>query len=136
MAGRRGWVLVVEHDAEKRAALAAMLAELGYGAVPAASADHAFRLLRYVRPSAILLRLRLLATDGWEFRREQLRRGVACGVPAIAIAASRPAEADLRDLAIGGALVEPVRLEELRRVLAIGAPDLDASPIEDSATRA
>ena len=118
MAGRRRWVLVVEHDAEVRASLVAILSELGYGAVPARSAEHAFRLLRYVRPSVILLDLRLPGVDGWEFRREQLRQGIAGGVPVIAGSAARPADAELWDLAIGGALVEPVSTEELARVLA------------------
>ena len=63
-------VLVVEDSIESLHAIVEFLREEGFGAVGAVNGDVALAVLRArMRPSLILLDLRMPAMDGWEFCR-------------------------------------------------------------------
>lgn len=114
---RRGWVLLVEDDAEVMATLEEMLSALGYRLRTARNVVQALEAARVALPDVVLLDLLLPGRLGWELiplLREQDSR-----VPIVVMtAASSP---DVEDAArahgVFGYILKPVDLERLDGLL-------------------
>ena len=115
---RGGHVLVVVDDAGAAAVLREMLAELGHDATVCRDGPEALAAVRRVRPSAVLLDLRLPVIDGWELGR-RLRLAFGLGIR-IVVATGRP-DVTAEEVAarIPGAvfLPKPFGLEDLAQAL-------------------
>jgi CheY-like chemotaxis protein len=86
-------ILVVDDDADQRAAVAGLLSGRGYDVVVAVDGQDAWEMLaRGLRPGLIVLDLTMPRMDGWSFL-ERLQGTVHEAVPVIvtsAVAANRP----------------------------------------------
>ena len=114
---RRGWVLLVEDDAEVMATMEEMLSGLGYHLRTARNVVQALEAARVALPDVVLLDLLLPGRLGWELiplLREQDSR-----IPTVVMtAASSP---DVEDAArahgVFGYILKPVDLERLDGLL-------------------
>lgn len=114
---RRGWVLLVEDDAEVMATMEEMLSGLGYHLRTARNVVQALEAARVALPDVVLLDLLLPGRLGWELiplLREQDSR-----IPIVVMtAASSP---DVEDAArahgVFGYILKPVDLERLDGLL-------------------
>jgi CheY-like chemotaxis protein len=108
-------ILVVDDDADERAAYAELLSARGYPVVVAGDGREAMDLLAAgLRPSVIVLDLTMPTMDGWTFLR-QLRRTARSAVPVVV------ASADVRERPAVGAdacLEKPVEPEQFRLIVA------------------
>ena len=114
---RRGWVLLVEDDAEVMATLEEMLSALGYRLRTARNVVQALEAARVALPDVVLLDLLLPGRLGWELiplLREQDSRSPTV----VMTAASSP---DVEDAArahgVFGYILKPVDLERLDGLL-------------------
>jgi CheY-like chemotaxis protein len=93
-------ILVIDDDADQRAAVADLLSMRGYAVVVACDGQEAMELLESgLRPRVIVLDLDMPRMDGWVFLR-QLRGAAHSSVPVLVTSAAAreptPTEADAR----------------------------------------
>lgn len=106
-------ILVVEDDADTREMLGRFLELEGFRVETAANGRQALERLEAGAPAAaIVLDLMMPVMDGWEFRREQLRRAALANIPVIVVSAA--GRERLRQIEADAYLSKPVDLEELR----------------------
>lgn len=107
-------VLVVEDNIDMLQILVEFLREQGFGAVGAVNGDVALAVLRArLRPSLILLDLRMPAMDGWEFCRKLQAEPELSDLPVAVISAAATPQ-DLPPRANdAGHLVKPVDFQAL-----------------------
>jgi DNA-binding response OmpR family regulator len=108
-------VLVIEDDIETLQALVEFLREEGFGAVGAVNGDVALAVLRArLKPSLVLLDLRMPAMDGWEFCATLGRDPELAELPvAILSALAAPAHELPPRRHDAGTLVKPVDFDAL-----------------------
>jgi CheY-like chemotaxis protein len=88
-------ILVVEDDALTRGAVKMLLEWEGYRVHCAADGDEALDLLlRGLRPSLILLDVRMPGCDGWGFREEQRADPDLAHIPVVVISGEEAAALD------------------------------------------
>jgi CheY-like chemotaxis protein len=120
----RHTILVVDDDADERAAYAELLSARGYRVVVAPDGREAADLLAAgLRPSVIVLDLAMPTMDGWTFLRH-LRRTVRSAVPVVV------ASADVRGRPAVGAdacLEKPVEPERFHAIVARLSADASAN---------
>jgi DNA-binding response OmpR family regulator len=106
-------VLVVEDDRDLRRFLSKALREEGYGAVEAASGDHALDRALDARYSCIILDVMLPGRDGFDVVTELRSRGVF--TPVLMLTAKDEVESRVRGLELGADdyLTKPFDLAEL-----------------------
>jgi CheY-like chemotaxis protein len=105
--------LVIEDDAVIRSVLVETLAEEGWEVREARDGKSALDLLNGWQPTVIVLDLAMPTMDGWAFRAEQRRRGLAADVPLIIVSASRETEVRAHELQPTAVLLKPFDLSEL-----------------------
>jgi CheY-like chemotaxis protein len=105
--------LVVEDDAVIRSVLVETLAEEGWEVREARDGQSALDELDGWRPTVIVLDLAMPTMDGWAFRAEQRRRGLAPDVPLVIVSASRETELRAQELDPAAVLLKPFDLNEL-----------------------
>lgn len=105
--------LVIEDDTVIRSVLVETLSDEGWEVREATDGQTALAELASWRPSVIVLDLAMPTMDGWAFRAEQRRRGLALDVPLVIVSASR--ETDLRtgELQPAAVLLKPFDLDSL-----------------------
>jgi CheY-like chemotaxis protein len=82
-------VLIVDDDADIRAALKELLESEGYDVVEAVNGLAALRRLRMgLRPCVILLDLMMPVMDGWDFRAQQLQDPEIKDLPVVMVTAT------------------------------------------------
>jgi CheY-like chemotaxis protein len=109
MNGASPRILVVEDDADARAALIDILEISGYSAVPAGSGREALNYLHVSSPpSLIILDLMMPEMDGWEFRIHQKKDPALADVPVIVVTAFGGAAIDADNI-----LVKPIDVDRL-----------------------
>jgi CheY-like chemotaxis protein len=109
-------VLVVEDDDDLRDSLVELVAGEGFQVESAKSGLEALDKLRWgLRPSLILLDLRMDVMTGWEFRNEQKRDPELAGIPVIAMTGGAWKMQDMDEFA--ACLFKPVSPEVLQRKL-------------------
>jgi two-component system response regulator MprA len=107
-------VLVVEDDADIRAALCSILAEEGYRVASACEGQDALRQLRAgLRPDVILLDLMMPVMSGGEFRVAQLRDPELAQVPVVILTADGRFQEQARALGAAAAFAKPFELAAL-----------------------
>jgi CheY-like chemotaxis protein len=111
-------VLVVEDDADVRAAIALFLASHGYEVLEARHGAEALALLRDAAASGpavglVLLDLMMPVMDGWTFRAEQLGDPALASIPVIVVTADAAAAGKSRQLAAAAFLLKPIDLDDL-----------------------
>ena len=109
-------ILIVEDDATIREQLAELLRYDGYDVVTAGNGRDALDELHWgLRPSVILLDLRMNVMTGWEFRAEQRKNASVADIPVIAMTTGRWKPDDLRDFPEH--VAKPINLANLRELL-------------------
>jgi CheY-like chemotaxis protein len=88
-----GRILIVDDDADVRAAIAEILTEAGYEVSCAANGAEALAQLASPQPpKAILLDLMMPVMDGWTFRLRQRMDPRLAAIPTVVISAALPGE--------------------------------------------
>ena len=125
-------VLVCEADPATRAAISECLGAHGYRVVPADSGDAAVTLARDVLPSAVLIDVATLGTEGWEataaLQADEATRDIPVLIVSGAAAGSAPVEVAAwltRPLDVAGLLTA------LRKAIAGGSPRPCVLVVED-----
>ena len=114
---RRGWVLLVEDDAEVMATMEEMLSGLGYHLRTARNVVQALEAARVALPDVVLLDLLLPGRLGWELiplLREQDSR---IPIVVMTMASSPDVEDAARAHGVFGYILKPVDLERLDGLL-------------------
>jgi CheY-like chemotaxis protein len=106
-------VLIVEDDADVRAALAAFLEGEGYKVLEADDGATALRELRARTVCLVLLDLWMPGMNGWEFRAAQMKDPVLADVPVVVITADHAAARKAADLGVKGSLTKPIEFPQL-----------------------
>jgi len=117
--GRR--VLLVDDDDGIREMLAIGLQDEGLDVRAARDGLQALALLADWHPDAIVLDLMMPTMDGWMFRDEQRRHGLAPGVPVVIVSAALDLDRHVELLGAATSLVKPfdfaALLATLQRVM-------------------
>ena len=109
-------VLVVDEDDLVRDALVEVIGSEGFKVEAAKSGRDALEKLRWgLRPSLILVDLRMNEMSGWDFRVEQKRDPDLAAIPVIAMSVGLWKKQDVYDFA--DCLPKPVNREDLRAKL-------------------
>jgi CheY-like chemotaxis protein len=108
----RPTIFIVEDDSDTREMLGRFLELEGFAVETAANGAQALqRLSDGARANVILLDLMMPVMDGWQFRREQIRRAELAAIPVIVVSAAGRDRIDKIDA--DAYLSKPVDLEEL-----------------------
>ncbi len=108
----RPTILIVEDDADTREMLGRFLELEGYQVETAANGRQALDRLEAGAPaSVIVLDLMMPVMDGWQFRREQIRRAALASIPVIVVSAAGRERMERIDA--NAILSKPVDLDEL-----------------------
>ena len=110
---RRGVVVVLEDNADTRAALSETLSREGYDVFATADGIEALDRLKIVpRPCVVLLDLHLAGMSGADFYRRQQSDPALASIPVIAVTAAPPDQrAGLGSIPV---IRKPIDLDELR----------------------
>ncbi len=109
-----GRVFIVEDDADTREMLGRFLELEGYQVETAVNGKQALeRLHSGLRAAVIVLDLMMPVMDGWEFRREQVRRADIADIPVIVVSAA--GRERISQIDADAYLSKPVDLDELLR---------------------
>ncbi|MGH7528925.1 MAG: response regulator [Gemmatimonadales bacterium] len=115
-AKRQKRILLVEDDEAIRDSLAELLQSDGYAVAAVDNGLAALEKLRWgMRPSLILLDLRMPVMTGWEFRAELQKVPVLADIPVVAMTTGRWKPDDLKQFA--EQVEKPLNLEALRAVV-------------------
>lgn len=107
-------ILIIEDCDEIRVDLAELLRDEGYEVVTARHGGEALALLDAgPAPSLILLDLMMPVMDGWQFRKEQLRKPKLAPIPVVLLTGSNNAQQHARDLNAVGCVQKPFDLGQL-----------------------
>ncbi len=117
------YVMVVEDDADIRAALAETLEDYGFLTLTARNGQDALDQLHAgQRPAVVLLDIMMPVMDGIEFRKRQQAEAQLASIPVIVITAADDVAAKQEALAAAGGFRKPVSVPELlsliRRLIA------------------
>jgi PAS domain S-box-containing protein len=109
-------VLVVDDDAAVRDLVQRFLQREGYGAALAKNGEEGLRLIRQLRPVAVLLDVVMAGMDGWDMLRTVKGDAELAGVPVIMMSM---VDEKNKGLELGAAeyLTKPIDWEQLRRAL-------------------
>ena len=114
---RRGWVLLVEDDAEVMATMEEMLSGLGYHLRTARNVVQALEAARVARPDVVLLDLLLPGRLGWELIPLLREQGPPVPIIVMTAASSPDVEDAARAHGVFGYILKPVDLERLDGLL-------------------
>jgi len=113
--------LVVDDDADIRAALVVVLEAEGHVVAQAENGEEAFRYLRgergeQGRPRLIILDLSMPVMDGWRFHEQKQADASLAGIPVVVISARRHGDAPV-PVDADRFLPKPVKTKELLEVV-------------------
>ena len=114
-------VLVIDDNEDTLNLTLALLTSHGYAAVGANSGMTALALLRDgIHPRLVLLDLNMPGMDGFQFRTEQLSDPDLARIPVVVLSAAGAlvVKAAAETMRAAGALMKPVDVDELLRVVA------------------
>src|SRR5205823_2461473 len=108
-------VLVVEDEAISRHALCQVLHRSGYFSAGAANGAQALEMVKFFKPQAIIMDLRMPVLDGFETTRRLKSDTVTCTIPVLALTGS--SDLTMREQAeqsgVDGFFTKPINLDEL-----------------------
>ncbi len=106
-----GPILVVDDDPALRQTVSAILIDEGYPVAEAADGAEALECVERLRPSLILLDMRMPVLDGWGFARTLRARDIR--VPIVVMTAARDAQRWAEEIAADDWLAKPFELLDL-----------------------
>ena len=109
-------LLVVDDDPTIREMLEMVLDSEGYEVVTAPHGLAAFELLDQVRPSVILLDMKMPVMDGWGFL-ERYRRLPGAKVPVVVLTAAQDDSRRASEVGADAYVAKPFAIDDLIRVL-------------------
>lgn len=109
--GLIGSILIVDDDAAIRDALSEILESEGYPVSTAADGTAALRLVEELRPSLLLLDMRMPGLSGWDVANALRQRKIA--VPILVMTAARDARHWAEQIGADGYLAKPFDLDDL-----------------------
>ena len=113
-----GAILVVEDDDEIREDLSDALADAGFSVVAAHDGNDALsKMQSMAQPCLVLLDLMMPVMDGWELRREMLRRPELAQVPVFVVSAVPGIQEESKALEANGYLLKPFNVRQLLSVV-------------------
>ncbi len=104
-------VLVVDDDPAIRSTVADILGLEGYAVATAENGEEALRLVETLRPSVVLLDMRMPVLDGWGFAREIHARGIT--VPILVMTAAPNARRWAAEIGAQSFIAKPFDLDDL-----------------------
>lgn len=108
-------VLVVEDEALSRHALCQVLHRSGFFSAGAANGAQALEMVKFFKPQAIIMDLRMPVLDGLETTRQLKADVLTVSIPVLAVTGS--SEQAIREqaeqLGINGFLTKPINLDQL-----------------------
>lgn len=107
----RGPILVVDDEQDILDMLRELLVAEGYDVVVARDGLDALDAVTRVRPSLILLDMRMPRMDGWRFAEEARRRGVA--VPIVVMTAAQSARKWADEIEADDHIAKPFNIDEI-----------------------
>jgi CheY-like chemotaxis protein len=111
-------ILLVEDDADTREMLGKFLELEGYHVEMAVNGQHALERLRNgVKPFVIVLDLMMPIMDGWQFRREQVRRAALASIPVIVVSAA--GKERMERIEANAYMSKPIDLEALLKQISV-----------------
>lgn len=118
-------VLVVEDEAISRLSLCQLLQRSGYFSAGASDGAQALEMIKFFRPQAIIMDLRMPGLDGFETTRRLKGASDTAAIPILALTGSMDPEDQNRALEAGvdDFLMKPINLDEL--MLYLRRHDLD-----------
>lgn len=125
---RRGVVVLLEDNADTRAALSETLKREGYDVFATADGMEALERLKIVpRPRVVLLDLYMTRMSGEDFYRRQQSDPALASIPVIAVTAAPPEQrASLGSIPV---IRKPIDLDELRFAIdRVTSPEKEAGP--------
>jgi two-component system, chemotaxis family, chemotaxis protein CheY len=111
--GDSGKILVIEDDELLREALLEVLTDEGHEARAVEHGVAALAELSAFTPDLIILDLMMPVMDGYQFRAEQRRRGVAGDARLLLLSATRDLPGSAARLAADAHIAKPFRLDEV-----------------------
>ena len=111
-----GPILVVDDDYAIRMAVSEILQFEGYSVATAANGAEALAAIERLKPSLVLLDMRMPVLDGWGFARALRERGVQ--VPTVIMTAAHDAAVWASEIGADGYLPKPFQIQELLDVVA------------------
>lgn len=108
-------VLVVEDEALSRHALCQVLHRCGFFSAGAADGNQALEMVKFFRPQAIIMDLRMPRLDGFEATRRLKADQATAAIPVLALTGSNDPEDRRQALAAGvdTFLTKPINLDQL-----------------------
>lgn len=110
-----GPILVVDDDRSILATVCDILELEGYPVIAVSDGSEALRRVAEVRPSLVLLDMRMPGLNGWEVARRLRADGVA--VPILVMTAAQDAQLWAEQIGADGYLAKPFDLDELLRAV-------------------
>src|SRR5688572_25306749 len=110
-------VLLIEDDPDIREDLGFLLRARGYEVETASDGAEALMIIERVRPSVILLDLRMPVLDGWKFRAEAHKKPALAGVPIILLTGVEDAESVAREMGAVDVVSKPIDLAKFFRLV-------------------
>lgn len=111
-------ILVVEDDLTLRETLTEILVDEGHEVRAAAHGGEAMDQLAEWEPDLILLDLMMPTVDAYDFRDQQLRRGIASSAKTLVLSAARDLGPAAAGLKADAWLAKPFSLDEVLEVVA------------------
>jgi CheY-like chemotaxis protein len=122
------WLLVIEDDPTIREMLEMVLDGEGFQVVSAQHGAAAIALLDRIRPSLILLDMKMPIMDGWEFL-ERYRRRPGPKAPIVVLTAAQDAASRAAEVGADAYVAKPFSIDDLVRVVERYVPtDTPAHP--------
>ncbi len=106
-----GPILVVEDDPDILTTVADILEQEGYRVEMAANGAEALEAVDRVRPSLVLLDMRMPVLDGWAFARSLKLKGIR--LPILVMTAAQDARRWAREIGAQGYIAKPFDLTDL-----------------------
>ena len=104
-------ILVVEDDPERLSTVSSILEMEGYAVERASNGQEGLRVVERVRPSLVLLDMRMPVLDGWDFARILRERNIK--LPILVMTAASDARRWANEIGAQGYLAKPFQLPDL-----------------------
>lgn len=106
-----GPILIIDDDPAILSTVASILEYEGYAVATAANGAAALAYIEHIRPSLVLLDMRMPVLDGWGFARGLRERGIK--LPVMVMTAAQDARRWAQEIGAAGYIAKPFELLDL-----------------------